>query len=477
MTVRTVAMLTAGGLAPCLSSAVGGLIERYTEVAPDVRLIAYTNGYAGLLRGDTVEVTPEVRQRAHLLHGFGGSPIGNSRVKLTNVADCVQRGLVQEGQDPLHVAAEQLTSDGVDVLHTIGGDDTNTTAADLAAYLHENGHDLTVVGLPKTVDNDIVPIRQSLGAWTAAAQGSVFAQNIVAEHSSNPRMLIVHEVMGRHCGWLTAATAEAYHLWVAEQDYVPAIGNDPRRWDVHGVFVPERPIDLHAEADRLRGVMDEIGCVNVFLSEGAGVSEVVAELEAAGQEVPARPVRPRPARQGQPRRVVRQAVRGAPRGREDDGAEVRLLLPLRRRERPRPRAHQGVHRPRRRLGDAGPAGCHRARRGARRRAASHRVPPDQGRQGVRHLGPLVHRPARVDRPGLTGEPTFVVDAWWMAVGVYAVLLVGQRLWRARTWVPPEWPEADYGWKVTHLFWVPFHVLDVVFGVPLLFAVVIAYFAI
>ncbi|GAA4389706.1 hypothetical protein GCM10023153_06210 [Ornithinibacter aureus] len=70
-----------------------------------------------------------------------------------------------------------------------------------------------------------------------------------------------------------------------------------------------------------------------------------------------------------------------------------------------------------------------------------------------------------------------VDAWWVAVAIYAVLLVGQRLWRARTWVPPEWPEADYGWKVTHLFWVPFHVLDVVFGVPLIFAIVIAYFAI
>ena len=108
MTVRTVAMLTAGGLAPCLSSAVGGLIQRYTELAPDVRIIAYTNGYAGLLRGESIEVTPEVREKAHLLHRFGGSPIGNSRVKLTNVADCVKRGLVQEGQDPLHVAAEQL---------------------------------------------------------------------------------------------------------------------------------------------------------------------------------------------------------------------------------------------------------------------------------------------------------------------------------------------------------------------------------
>ena len=140
MTVRTVAMLTAGGLAPCLSSAVGGLIQRYTELAPDVRIIAYTNGYAGLLRGDSIEVTPQVRERAHLLHRFGGSPIGNSRVKLTNVADCVKRGLVQEGEDPLKVAAERLKADGVDVLHTIGGDDTNTTAADLAAYLHENGY-------------------------------------------------------------------------------------------------------------------------------------------------------------------------------------------------------------------------------------------------------------------------------------------------------------------------------------------------
>ena len=63
MTVRTVAMLTAGGLAPCLSSAVGGLIERYTELAPDVEIIAYRDGYAGLLTGDHVEVTADVREQ------------------------------------------------------------------------------------------------------------------------------------------------------------------------------------------------------------------------------------------------------------------------------------------------------------------------------------------------------------------------------------------------------------------------------
>ncbi len=283
--VRRVALLTAGGLAPCLSSAVGGLIERYTEVAPDVEIIAYLNGYHGLLSGRYLEVTPEVREKASLLHKFGGSPIGNSRVKLTNTADLVKRGLIQDGQNALQVAAERLVADGVDVLHTIGGDDTNTTAADLAAYLHEHDYDLTVVGLPKTIDNDVVPIRQSLGAWTAADQGALFARNIIAEHTSNPRMLIVHEVMGRNCGWLTAATAQAYQLWVDEQEWSPAIGLDKAGWSAHAVYVPEATIDLDAEAERLRKVMDEEDCVNIFLSEGAGVESIVAELEAKGEEV------------------------------------------------------------------------------------------------------------------------------------------------------------------------------------------------
>jgi pyrophosphate--fructose-6-phosphate 1-phosphotransferase len=289
MPVKTVAMLTAGGLAPCLSSAVGGLIERYSEVAPDVRIIAYKNGYAGLLTGDSAEVTQEVRAKAALLHNFGGSPIGNSRVKLTNVKDCVKRRLVKEGENPLHVAAEQLRRDGVDVLHTIGGDDTNGTAADLAAYLRDNAYELTVVGLPKTIDNDVIPILQSLGAWTAAEQGALNARNIIAEHSTNPRMLIVHEVMGRNCGWLTAATALAHHQWVQQAQFTGWLDNTAIRWDVHGVFLPEKPFDISEEAKRLRAIMDREDCVNLFISEGAGVSEIVAAMEAAGEDVPRDP--------------------------------------------------------------------------------------------------------------------------------------------------------------------------------------------
>ncbi|RYV50324.1 pyrophosphate--fructose-6-phosphate 1-phosphotransferase [Pengzhenrongella frigida] len=285
MSVRRVALLTAGGFAPCLSSAVGGLIERYTELAPEIEIIAYQHGYHGLLTGNKIVVDAETRAKAGLLHKFGGSPIGNSRVKLSNAADLVKRGLVAEGQNPLQVAAEQLKADGVDVLHTIGGDDTNITAAELAAYLEEHGYHLTVVGLPKTIDNDVVPIKQSLGAWTAAEESAKFAQNIIGEHRSGPRMLIVHEVMGRHCGWLTAAAAAEYRKWLALQEWVPGIGLTKERWDIHAVFLPELALDIESEAARLRTVMDEVGNVNIFLSEGAGTHEIVAQLEASGAEV------------------------------------------------------------------------------------------------------------------------------------------------------------------------------------------------
>ncbi|MGQ4560632.1 pyrophosphate--fructose-6-phosphate 1-phosphotransferase [Dermabacteraceae bacterium P7054] len=285
MTVRRVALLTAGGYAPCLSSAVGGLIERYNELVPDVEIIAYKHGYWGLLSGEKIVVDAEVRKNAHVLHNYGGSPIGNSRVKLTNTADLVKRGLIQEGENALEVAANKLKEDGVDVLHTIGGDDTNTTAADLAKYLHDNGYDLQVVGLPKTIDNDIVPIRQSLGAMTAAEQTSEFAQNVIAENGSNPRMLIIHEIMGRACGYLTAQAAEYYQQWHAQQQWLPSIGHTPERWDVHAVFLPEMKLDIEGEAERLKKVMDEVGCVNIFLSEGAGIPEIIAEMESRGETV------------------------------------------------------------------------------------------------------------------------------------------------------------------------------------------------
>jgi pyrophosphate--fructose-6-phosphate 1-phosphotransferase len=280
-----VAMLTAGGLAPCLSAAVGFLVERYNEIDPDIELIGYVGGYKGLLKGESIVAGAEVRNKAHILTRHGGSPLGNSRVKLTNVADCVKRGLVKEGQNPLEVAAQQLTKDGVTILHTIGGDDTNTTAADLAAYLAKNNYQLTVVGLPKTIDNDVYPIRQSLGAWTAAEEGARYFENVVNEQSANPRMLIIHEVMGRNCGWLTAYTAKIYRERLRQTEFLPAFNLAHHHKDIDAVYIPEMEFDIAAEAKRLKASMDRKDCVNIFVSEGAGVDSIVKEMEAKGEPI------------------------------------------------------------------------------------------------------------------------------------------------------------------------------------------------
>mmetsp|Transcript_32075 Transcript_32075/g.76643 ORF Transcript_32075/g.76643 Transcript_32075/m.76643 type:complete len:415 (+) Transcript_32075:92-1336(+) len=289
-----VGMMTSGGLAPCLASSVAYLVEFWTAALKageisGLTLRMYVDGYKGVLTGDSGVVPPEAYGECGRLHDIGGSPIGNSRVKLTNIKDCIARGFVKDGESPLEVAAQQLIKDGINVLHTIGGDDTNTQAAELSKYiLEKHGGKVVVVGMPKTIDNDVVPILQTFGADTAAEQGALFFNNVVSESSANPRMLIIHEVMGRDSGYLTAATARKYRELCKKTSFAsaPCFTATSKSRDVHAVWIPELHFSIAAEGERLRKVMDETGCVNVFLSEGAGVEEIVAEMEAAGEEVP-----------------------------------------------------------------------------------------------------------------------------------------------------------------------------------------------
>ena len=280
-----IAFLTSGGIAPCLSASVGRLTENYLNHYPESEIIGYLNGYKGLLLGNSISFPKSLKENINNIYNFGGSPIGNSRVKLTNIKDCVDKGYILEGELPLEVAAKQLVKDGVNILHTIGGDDTNTTAAELSNYLKENNYDLTVVGLPKTIDNDVYPITQTLGAWTAAEQGAIFFENVVNENTTSDRQLIIHEVMGRHCGWLTAATAFEYRKRLNKLSFIPEIGITKEKWDVHSVLLPEEDLDFDKECERLNKIMDKHDCVNIFLSEGAGLEIIVTETEKEGGEV------------------------------------------------------------------------------------------------------------------------------------------------------------------------------------------------
>jgi len=281
-----IAFLTAGGIAPCLSSSIGALIQAYNQSAPSAEIVGYLNGYRGLLLGKSIEFHESIRSKYKVLFDFGGSPIGNSRVKLTNIKDCIHRGYVKDGEDQIKIAAEQLKKDSVNILHIIGGDDTNTMAAQLSAYLKDNGYDLTVVGLPKTVDNDVYPISQTLGAWTAAEQGAIFFENIVNENTTSTRQLLIHEVMGRNCGWLTAKTALEYRDRMSKRSFIPELLIDQERWDIDAIYIPESDFNYQTEASRLKEIMDEKDGVNIFMSEGAGLETIVREMKNNGETIP-----------------------------------------------------------------------------------------------------------------------------------------------------------------------------------------------
>lgn len=288
-----VGMMTSGGLAPCLSASIAQLSKYWIQALEEgkisgLTLRMYVDGYAGILTGNSFVVPESEWKNLNKLNFFGGSPIGNSRVKLTNLADCEKRGFIKNGENPLEVASQQLILDNINVLHTIGGDDTNTQAAVLSKYLKdEHNGSVIVIGMPKTIDNDVVPIAQTFGADTAARQGAIFFENIVNESTANPRMLVLHEVMGRDCGFLTAKTAHYYREILMKQDLAsPIFPSDQASRDIHAIWIPELKLDLIAEGARLKKIMDEKGCVNVFFGEGTGVEEIVRDMEAHGENVP-----------------------------------------------------------------------------------------------------------------------------------------------------------------------------------------------
>jgi len=279
-----IAFLTAGGIAPCLSSSISSLIKYYNKSNHgNNNFFGYLHGYKGLLTGNIIKI-PNV-DCINELNNFGGSILGNSRVKLSNIDDCEKNGYIKKGQNPLELAANQLKKDKIDVLHTIGGDDTNTTAGDLVDYLSNINYNLVVVGLPKTIDNDVIPIKQTMGAFTAADQASNFFENIVNENTTSSRQLIIHEVMGRNCGWLTAYSAYLYREKIDNKNFFPEILLNKEKWDIHAVYIPELDFKLSDEVKRLNKIMDKYDCVNIFLSEGAGINNILNEMKANNKEI------------------------------------------------------------------------------------------------------------------------------------------------------------------------------------------------
>ena len=202
-----IGVLTAGGDCPGLNAAIRGVVAR--AVAGGARVSGIEDGWRGLMDG---RVKPMGRDDVRGILTRGGTILGTSRT------DPYEHGNGLESLAPV------LAETGIDVVVVIGGDGSLRTAARLG----EEG--LAVVGLPKTIDNDIEGTEVSFGFDTAVQIVTDAIDRLTTTAEAHDRIMVV-EVMGRQSGWI------AVHAGLAG--------------GAEAILVPERAYDLEGLAVRL----------------------------------------------------------------------------------------------------------------------------------------------------------------------------------------------------------------------------------
>lgn len=185
--IKTVGILTSGGDAPGLNAAIRALcISGKNNYG--MKFIGIRNGYRGLIDGDTfkmdsIDLDPLISQ--------GGTILGTSRVKpFKNPVPDPKTGLL-----PVEGIKKTFKENKLDALVCLGGNGTNTTAS----LLSEAG--FNVIGLPKTIDNDIVGTDETFGFHTAIDVATSGIESIRTTAKSHSRAMVV-EIMGHKVGWL-----------------------------------------------------------------------------------------------------------------------------------------------------------------------------------------------------------------------------------------------------------------------------------
>jgi 6-phosphofructokinase 1 len=230
-------IVTCGGLCPGLNDVIRSLYFEMRHAYGVKEVLGFRWGYQGLDPDHGAEpfvLTPELVDRIHLQ---GGTILGTSR------------GPVDKAR-----AVENLIRRKVNILFAIGGDGTQRGAREFFLEAQRRGHALSVVGIPKTIDNDIPFVARSFGFLTAVQEAAKVLQRAHTEARSVQNGIALVKLMGRHAGFLTAGAT------VASQD-------------VNFTLIPEVPFQLEGKSGLLPVLEQRIvksGHAVIAVAEGSG---------------------------------------------------------------------------------------------------------------------------------------------------------------------------------------------------------------
>ncbi len=230
-------IVTCGGLCPGINNVIRSLFLELHHAYGVPEILGFRDGYRGL---DPARGRPPLRLTAdHVdkIHTEGGTMLGTSR-----------------GPVDTALAVDHLIALGVNMLFTIGGDGTQRGGRDLFQEARRRGHPLAVVGIPKTVDNDVAFVTRTFGYLTAVEQAAHMLTCAHTEAHSVRNGVSIVKLMGRDAGFITVGAT------LASQD-------------VNFCLIPEVPFRLEGPGGLLAALKRRVRDRNhalIAVAEGAG---------------------------------------------------------------------------------------------------------------------------------------------------------------------------------------------------------------
>lgn len=235
-------ILTCGGLCPGLNDVIRSLTLNLLGVYGVRQVLGFRYGYQGLSKGGPEPVVLD-RERVDAIAGTAGSYLGSSR-----------------GPQDVAEMVDTLQAREVSVLFVIGGDGTLRGASALAAEVARRGASISIIGVPKTIDNDIAWTSMSFGFHTAVEEARKVVLAAHAEARSAERGIGLVKLMGRHSGFIAVHAARASGV-------------------ANFCLIPEQPVELSTFLDRLEDCLQSHGHAVIVVAEGAG-QELMERTEA-----------------------------------------------------------------------------------------------------------------------------------------------------------------------------------------------------
>lgn len=228
-----------GGPTAVINASLYGAVKAAKKCARLEHIYAAKNGTGGLLKEELIEMEQVPEEKLELLLQTPGSAIGTSRDQLE--------------QEEYERMAEILEKKHIRYVLFNGGNGTMDTCGKLYKMCQKKGVDVRVMGIPKTMDNDIAITDHSPGYGSAARYIAQSVKELCADVRGLPIHVVVAEASGRNAGWITAASAMA-----ADED---GLGPDL-------IYLPERPFDEEQYIADVKKLLEKKSGIVVVVSEG-----------------------------------------------------------------------------------------------------------------------------------------------------------------------------------------------------------------